>query len=51
VASVNGFNCLEMELMQLLKFKKNPPYPVSYALKRDDPILLNAEEKILDCLN
>lgn len=51
VSSVNTFNCLETELMSLLKLKKPAPYPISYPLTRDEEIICSAERTIIACLD
>ena len=35
----------------MLKLDKPAPYPISYDLKRDDVLFVNAEKAILACLN
>lgn len=35
----------------MLKLDKPAPYPISYDLKRDDTLFVNAEKAILACLN
>ncbi|EAS04067.1 axonemal dynein heavy chain (macronuclear) [Tetrahymena thermophila SB210] len=51
IESVHKFKCLETDLVSLLKLDKQAPYPISYYIQRDDPLIIEAEKIINDCFN